>query len=189
MDLFMQAIMARRQKEEVATPTLPPALWFGAINFALCIAAPADLAYTEVLQMSIGATGMARGIGKSIDLLLGFAIGHMTDTCSMPLGRRRPFIVAGIFIGMPMVYLFNVPPQPQSMESHVVRRVSSTDESALVVPRVDCALGLLGNCSAVLHCINEQIAVSALPSPSDLAYGVAGVGSGGGEQSSYFSML
>ena len=50
-----------------------------------------------------------------------------------------------------------------------------------LVPGADCAIELLGNCSAVRQCVEAHIATGTLPSPTDKWAGRAGGGFSGDE--------
>ena len=87
-----------------AVPSMVIAFWFSTTSIALSVQPSADVVYNEVLGVNVGLTGMARGIGKSLDLLVGFLIGYMADTCTWKMGRRRPFVLFGMFTASTLLH-------------------------------------------------------------------------------------
>ena len=62
------------------------------IMMADALYGPLFTVYTEVYGLSLESMMVARILAKSIDLILSFVVGHISDNLKTPFGRRKPFI-------------------------------------------------------------------------------------------------
>ena len=68
--------------------------------------------YLEVFGLNIGSLAIVRALAKSIDFLVAFAIGFLSDTWRSLWGRRLPFILFGsVFAPISLWALASPPPE------------------------------------------------------------------------------
>ena len=79
-------------------------LFFTIVGFYLLIY------LTDTVNLAAGLAGTALMIGKVWDAVSDPAVGYWSDHVRLPMGRRRPFILAGsIFLFFSMILMFSVP--------------------------------------------------------------------------------
>lgn len=168
------ALKAALRKEAIrilddTTPDLNPelmqqtvlcyAMLMWSISFTnIVTGVPVLTLYTESFGLSLGAHTMVTAIAKSVDLLLGFAVGFASDQVRTPWGRRLPLIAVGACVAAAGVFFLTSPPAELATAKVVELRSEGHASDA-------CAAlaGEVGNCSVVQQCLLAAIDAGRLP--------------------------
>ncbi|MBO5666562.1 MAG: MFS transporter [Firmicutes bacterium] len=60
---------------------------------------------TSVVGMKTELAGMIVSVGMIMEMISGLIVGKMSDSCTSPKGRRRPFIIASIILILPSMMI------------------------------------------------------------------------------------
>ena len=171
----------------LAYVNLKASLIFGDLAVGVAISV-----YLEVMRLNIAALAMVRALAKSIDLLVSFVIGFVSDNLQTPYGRRLPFILVGSVVAPFAMWFLATPPEEWSPSALPAsgRQLHGTGTAARrAVAEVDAAAGsapagLLpfdevctselaeaalyehnsANCSALARCLEAAISAGVLAS-------------------------
>ena len=161
-----------------STLTLSPSLpRQSAFSWAGVTSGFASLLYTESYGMSVGALSIVTTVAKCIDFLIGFFVGHLSDSWQSRWGRRKPFVAVGTPVAAVMlVLLVNPPPalmggaaSSPTNTSALNSDVVGTDEFGSgggqpAHPLGICeAVALQRDCDALQRCLAINIAHGELP--------------------------
>lgn len=96
---------------------------------------------TEILGVSPGLAGLAVFIPRVWDMLTDPAMGWISDRTRSPLGRRRPYLLAGaVFTSISFVFLFSAPELATERQSFIyvlaVYIASATAYTVYAVPYI-----------------------------------------------------
>ena len=119
------------------------------------------LVYSEVFGMNIGLIALLRVAVKSIDILLGFVIGFVSDSTQTAWGRRIPFIALGAPVAAIAIVAFSTPPpsfSAQAAAPHAMEHVADM-----------CAAVEGSTCEAVAQCVRDAIDNRLLPAWTPVA--------------------
>ena len=145
------------------------ALQLNAYGFLRCPVMMADTVYgplftiyTEVFGMSLEYMMVARIFAKSLDLILSFMIGHISDNLRTPFGRRKPFIfLAPPLAALGLLLLAN-PPEAFTAKAAAAKAAAAVGASASDSIMVDPCMGVPstsgnGSCAPLRSCVAASI--------------------------------
>ena len=84
--------------------TLPMAIYFNSFNVL------ALRYFTDFVGLTAAAAGLLIGLSKLYDAFSDPVMGMISDRTRSPMGRRRPYVLAGGFLcGLSLFFLFSAP--------------------------------------------------------------------------------
>jgi Na+/melibiose symporter-like transporter len=149
-----------------------------------------SLVYVEAFGMAPKLMAMLIALSKSLDLIIGFVVGHASDRCNTSWGRRKPFIMAGFPIWtIIMVLLFNPPSSFKAQRSNALIGEGicdglQTNESTSLASSTAGS-----NCPETLRCALKAQANGLLPLSNDTWSGDAITGQPSNELTLWFAVL
>ena len=116
-------------------------------GMALLLQTTVRFFYIEGLGLKAESMAVAIAVCKSLDFLIGFAVGYATDNLKSRWGRRKPFIAVGFPLWIAVMLAINNPPESLGRQ---------TSNTTSLGGGVCTGPALLGNCSAMAACLSRH---------------------------------
>jgi Na+/melibiose symporter-like transporter len=154
-----------------------------------------SLVYIEAFGMQPKVMAMLIAAAKSLDLIIGFMVGHASDHCKTKWGRRKPFIMIGFPIWtVVMLCLFN-PPSSFSAGHGTVRAkigdgvCEGLNNSIVNSSSISAAFPITtSECPITLSCARSAQSAGVLPLFTD-TWETAAVGAAGSGLTVWFAVF